>query len=75
MINPIQMVMQAAHGGVSPQQFFQQIGAQNPVLKQLQQITNGKNHQELMQIAENMAKERGTSVQAVMQSLGIPTSR
>lgn len=75
MNNPIQMMMQAVRAGMSPSQFFQQMGGQNPMLKQLHQITNGKNPQELMQIAENMARERGTTVQALAQQMGLPIDR
>lgn len=75
MINPMQMMMQAMQGGQSPMQFLAQVGGQNPIFQQLQQITQGKNPKQLMQIAENMAKERGTTLQAIAQQMGIPYQR
>ena len=67
----IQMMMQAAQQGVSPQQFFQQY-AGNPEVAQLAKIAQGKNAQQLMQTASNMAKQRGTSLDAVAQQFGLP---
>lgn len=67
----IQMMMQAAQRGMSPQQFFQQY-AGNPQVAQLAQIAQGKNRDQLMQTASNMAKERGTSLETVAQQMGLP---
>lgn len=75
MINPMQMMMQAMQGGQAPMQFLAQASGQNPIFQQMQQITQGKNPQELMQIAENMAKERGTTLQTLAQQMGIPYQR
>ena len=67
----VQMMMQAAQRGMSPQQFFQQY-AGNPEVAKIAQIAQGKNHEQLMQTAANMAKERGTSLEAVAQQMGLP---
>lgn len=67
----IQMMLQAARMGINPQQFFQQ-NAGNPQIAQLAQIAQGKNRDELMKTAENMAKERGTSLDVIAQQMGIP---
>lgn len=67
----LQMMMQAAQRGMSPQQFFQQYG-QDPQVAQLAKIAQGKNQEQLMQTASNMAKERGTSLGAVAQHYGFP---
>ena len=67
----IQMMLQAARMGISPQQFFQQ-NAGNPQIAQLAQIAQGKNRDELMKTAENMAKERGTSLDVIAKQMGIP---
>lgn len=75
MNNPMQMIMQAMRGGMQPQQFLQQMAGQNPMIRQLKQISQGKNPQELMQIANNMAQQRGTTVQAIMQQMGIPINQ
>ena len=67
----IQMMMQAAQRGMSPQQFFQQY-AGNPEVEKFAQIAQGKSRDQLMQTASNMAKERGTTIDAVAQQMGLP---
>ena len=67
----IQMMLQAARMGISPQQVFEQ-NAGNPQIAQLAQIAQGKNRDELMKTAENMAKERGISLDVIAQQMGIP---
>ena len=67
----LQMMMQAAQSGMSPQQFFQQY-AGNPEVAQIAKIAQGKNRDQLLQTASNMAKERGTSLETIAQQMGIP---
>lgn len=67
----IQMMMQAAQSGMSPQQFFQQY-AGNPEVAQIAKVAQGKNREQLMQTASNMAKERGTSLETIAQQMGLP---
>ena len=67
----LQMMMQAAQRGMTPQQFFQQ-NAGNPRVAQIANIAKGKNAEQLMQTASNMAQQRGTTLDAVAQQLGIP---
>lgn len=75
MINPMQMMFHAMQGGMSPTQFLTQSCGQNPQFQQLQKIVQGKNPDQLMQIAENMAKERGTTLQALAQQMGLPMNK
>lgn len=70
----LQMMMQAAQSGMSPQQFFRQY-AGNPEVAQIARITQGKNREQLMQTVSNMAKDRGTTIDAVAQQMGIPMSK
>lgn len=67
----VQMMMQAAQRGMSPQQFLQQY-AGNPEVAQIAQIAQGKNREQLMQTASNMASQRGTTLEALAQQMGIP---
>lgn len=67
----LQMMMQAAQSGMSPQQFFRQY-AGNPEVAQIAKIAHGKNMEQLMQTASNMAKERGTTIDAVAKQMGLP---
>lgn len=67
----VQMMMQAAQRGMTPEQFFQQY-AGNPAVAQIAKIAQGKNREQLMQTASNMAQQRGTTLEAVAQQMGIP---
>lgn len=70
----LQMMMQAAQRGMSPTQFFQQYGS-DPNIAPLAKIVQGKNHDELMQTASNMAQQRGTTLDAFAQQMGIPMTK
>ena len=50
---------------------IQQMAANNPQAAQAVRIMQGKNPEQLRQIATNMAKERGMTIEQVMQQLGI----
>lgn len=67
----VQMMMQAARQGMTPQQFFQQ-NSGNPAVAQIAQIAQGKNREQLMQTASNMAAQRGTTLENIAQQMGIP---
>jgi len=71
MNNPIFMLMNTARNGGNPMAVMQQMSRSNPQIAQVMQMMNGKNPQQLRQMAENMAKERGTSVEQIAQQLGI----
>ena len=47
--------------------FIQQQAGNNPQFQQLQQIVGGKSPQELRQIADNMLRQRGSSIDQVEQ--------
>ena len=71
MMNPLQMLLQAAQAGANPMQMLAQQAGNNPQLQQLQKICAGKTPQQLREIAENMCRERGTTPQMIMRSLGL----
>ena len=50
---------------------MQQMAGQNPMAAQAMRMINGKNQQQLRQIASNMARERGMSLEQVAQNLGL----
>lgn len=76
MMNPMQMLLQAAQTGTNPMQMLAQQAGNSPQLQQLQQICQGKTPQQLREIAENMCKERGTTydqlARSMAQQYGIP---
>ena len=57
--------------GKSPEQAVQALARQNPQVQQALKMLSGKNPAELEQIARNMARERGTTIEEVARSLGV----
>lgn len=70
MNNPVIALVNAAKNGGNPMQMIQQMAGQDPQMRQFMQMVNGKNPQQLRQMAENMARERGTNLEAVIKQLG-----
>ena len=70
MNNPVIALVNAAKNGGNPVQMIQQMAGQDPQMRQFMQMVNGKSPQQLRQMAENMARERGTNVEAVIKQLG-----
>lgn len=71
MNNPLMQMVGLLQSGGNPMQMLQQMAMQNPQAAQAMKMIRGKSPQELRQMAENMAKERGTTLDAVAQSLGL----
>jgi hypothetical protein len=57
-MNPLMMMIQMAQRGRNPLGALQQMGA-GPQLQQMQQMLAGKNYNQLLQMADNAARERG----------------
>ena len=70
--NPMMQLMQAVRSGENPMQFLRKLAGNNPQMIQVINNIQGKSPEQLRQMAENVAKERGTSVQEVARKLGIP---
>ena len=66
--SPIVQIINMMRNGGNPTSLMQQMMSSNP---QLQQIAAGKTPDQLMSIAENMCRERGTSVDNVLRQFGI----
>ena len=80
MMNPINPLMQIGAMmayGKSPQQALSMLAQQDPKVRQAMQIIKGKSPQQLEQMARNMAKERGTTIEDIARSMGIqiPSNR
>ena len=69
--NPLAMLMRAAQVGGDPMQIIWQMAGNNPQMRRGMQMVQGKNPQQLEQMARNMARERGADVRDIMHSLGI----
>lgn len=69
MNNPMQLLSMLRGG--NPQQILQQMMQQDPRVGQALQMIQGKSQQELRQMAENVAKEKGIDLNAFVQQFGI----
>lgn len=77
MNNPMFSLMQAMQSGKNPNFLLQQMAQGDPRVRQIMDMTRGKNPQQLRQMAENMAKERGMNIDDIARQLGItiPSNR
>lgn len=73
MLNPNSMgaIMNAFRNGMNPSAMMQSMAANNPAMQQFMRMVNGKTPDQLKQMAENVAKERGVSLNDVARQLGI----
>lgn len=75
MNNAITLLISAARSGGNVNAMLNQMAAQNPQIRQAMQMMQGKTPQQIQQLAQNMAKERGTTVEDVARSLGFNIPR
>lgn len=77
MNNPMGMMIQLLQSGRSPNAILAMMARQNPQARQVMQMMQSKSPQQLQQIAQNMARERGTTIEDIARSLGIqiPSNR
>lgn len=71
MNNPAMQLMNMVRNGGNPMQLLQQMAGRNPQAAQVMRMIRGKNPNQLRSMAENMCRERGTSIEQVAQQLGI----
>ena len=69
MNNPLMQLISMTRQGGNPMAMIQ--AANNPQAAQAMKIMQGKSPEQLKQIATNMAKERGMTIEQVMQQLGM----
>ena len=69
--NPIAKAMNLMQNGGDPSALVQEMIQNHPQREQIQRIISGKNDKQIMQTAENMCRERGTSVDEVLARVGI----
>lgn len=77
MINPMIQMVGMLRNGKDPRQFLMQMAQNNPQVRRVMQMMQGKSPAELRQMADNIAAERGTTVEDVARQLGImiPSNR
>jgi hypothetical protein len=75
--NPMMQMMGMLRSGRNPNAILQSMAMNNPQVRQVMQMMNGKTPEQLRQMANNMAAERGTTVEDIARQLGIqiPSNR
>lgn len=71
MSDPMTMMMQMLRGGNPPAVIMQQLARADPQIAQAMRMIQGRDPQKLRQMAENMARERGVSLNDVARGLGL----
>lgn len=77
MNNPLVSLMGLVRNGCNPQAMLNQMSQSDPQVRKVLQMMQGKSPAELRRIADNIAAERGTTVEDVARQLGItiPSNR
>ncbi len=70
-MNSIIQLINIARNGGSPVSMMKQMAKNDPEMAQAINIIDGKSPEQLQEIATNMAKERGTTVEEVARQIGI----
>lgn len=68
--SPIGRLIGMVQQGGDPRAFIQQAIDQSPQRDQIKQIIGGKDGPQIYQTAQNMCKERGTTIEDVLKQLG-----
>lgn len=69
--NPMMGIINFARNGGDPMMLMQQMAGRNPQMQQAMSMIRGKSPEQLRQMAENMAKERGLTVEQVAKNIGL----
>lgn len=69
-INPIQILANQFKNGMSPMAILNRM--YGPQVNQARSLIEGKNQDQLRQIAINMAAQRGVDLNSLAQHMGIP---
>ena len=77
MNDPMAQMMSLLRAGQNPNAILRMLAQNNPQVRQVMQMFNGKSPQQLQMMAQNMAAERGTSIEDIARQLGIqiPSNR
>lgn len=71
MNNPLMGLINLARNGGNPMMLMQQMAGRDPRAQQAMQMVQGKTPEQLKKMAENMARERGTTVEQIARSMGL----
>lgn len=71
MNNPLIILLNNVKNGGNPAQLMLQMAQTDPRMAQAVNMMKGKSPVDLRKMAENMCRERGTTPQMIMRSLGL----
>ena len=71
MNNPLIILLNNVKNGGNPAQLMLQMAQTDPRMAQAVNMMKGKRPADLRKMAENMCRERGTTPQMIMRSLGL----
>ena len=69
-MNPLQAI-QALQKGANPNQLMMQLVQQNPAVRQAMQMVNGKTPDQIRDMAQQIARQRGIDLSQLTRQLGI----
>ena len=69
-INPLQAI-QALQQGANPNQLMMQLAQHNPAVRQAMQMVNGKTPDQIRDMAQQIARQRGINLTQLTRQLGI----
>lgn len=69
-MNPLQ-VIQALQQGANPNQLMMQLAQNNPAVRQAMQMVNGKTPDQIRDMAQQIARQRGIDLSQLTRQLGI----
>lgn len=69
-MNPLQAI-QALQKGANPNQLMMQLAQNNPAVRQAMQMVNGKTPDQIRDMAQQMARQRGVDLNQLSKQLGI----
>lgn len=69
-MNPLQMV-QMLQGAQNPTQMMMSLAQQNPQLRQIMQLVNGKTPGQMREFAMQAAQQRGLDINQIANQLGL----
>ena len=67
----IPMLVNIARSGGNPTQMLQRMANSDPQIAQAYRMIQGKNPQQLQQMAMNMCRERGTTPEEILKQLNL----
>ena len=74
MLNPMQLI-QLIQGGGNPIQMLNQMSRTNPMVGQVLRMTNGRTPNEMRNMAQEIARQRGVDLNQLAESMGLKLPR